>query len=90
MSDSDGKAIVFLLAAILCVMLFGASAVLSGFSWMLGIGIVLGVVFLIVAVIAKFIGSFRDEVVAAKSKGEPWLMLFVAFPAMIGIFVVGV
>ncbi len=89
MSDLNGKAIVFLLAAILCVMLFGASAVLSGFGWMLGIGIVLGVVFLIIAGIAKFIGSIRDEVVVAKSKGEPWLALFVAWPAMIGIFIVG-
>jgi len=88
MNESHSRAIVFLLAAILCVMLFGAGAVLSGFGWMAGIGLVLGIVFVGVAVIAKFIGSFRDEVVAAKSKREPWLWLFVVWPAIIGNFIV--
>ena len=68
MKEQHSRAVIFLLAAILCVMLFGASSVLTGFGWLATIGAILGVVFLIVAGMAKFFGSLRDEVVLAKTE----------------------
>jgi hypothetical protein len=51
------KVIVFLLAAILCVMLLGASMVLSGFMWVAVIGVVLAVILLAPTVIPKVLKS---------------------------------
>ncbi len=47
MNEAHSRAIVFLLAAILCVLLFGASAVLSGLAWLAVIGAVLAVLALL-------------------------------------------
>jgi hypothetical protein len=95
MNESHSRAIVFLLAAILCVMLFGAGSVLSGFGWMAGIGVVLSVLLLILVAFAKlidagfdFLWSIRDEVVSARSNKKPWLWLLIALPAIIGLPVV--
>lgn len=62
MNEEHSRAIVFLLAAILCVMLFGASSVLTGFGWLAGIGAVLGVIFLVIAGVAKFFGSIVGRI----------------------------
>ena len=72
MSEADNKAIVFLLAAILCVMLFGASAVLTGFVWVAVIGVVLLVIFGVAAVIPNVLAYL------AGSRSRRSLNLFVA------------
>ena len=64
MSEADNKAIVFLLAAILCVMLFGASAVLTGFVWVAVIGVVLLVIFGVAAVIPNVLAYLARLAVA--------------------------
>jgi hypothetical protein len=56
---------------------------------MAGIGAVLGVIFLVVAGVARFFGSLQKEVAAAEAKQKPWLWLLVFWPACIGNFVVG-
>lgn len=84
MNNDNSGAIVFLLAAILCVLLFGSSAVLTGLGWVAGIGAVLAVIFLVIAGIACLFRSLRDEVASARVERKPWLWLFVAWPATIG------
>lgn len=88
MNETHCRAIIFLLAAILSVMLFGASAFLTGLAWLAGIGAVLGIVFLVIAGVAKFLGSIREEVVAARAERKPWIWLLVAWPGIVGGFVI--
>ncbi|ANY78232.1 hypothetical protein BB934_08295 [Microvirga ossetica] len=81
MNNDNSGAIVFLLAAILCVLLFGSGAVLSGLGWGVGIVGVLAIGFFILAGIARFFGAMRDEMAASRARREPWLWLFVVWPA---------
>ena len=64
MNEADSKAIKFLLAAILCVMLFGASAVPTGIVWF---AIIAGVL-AIIAVVFIAIFSFISEIIPALAK----------------------
>lgn len=75
----------FLLAAILCAMLFGASAFLSGLAWVAGVGAVLCVA---VAGTVTVFTSFRDEFETARVEGKPWLGLLVLGAGAICNFIV--
>lgn len=88
MNNDNNGAIVFLLTAILCVLLFGSGAVLSGLGWGAGIIAVLAVGFFIIAGIARFFGTMRDEIATARAKREPWLWLFVVWPAIPTLLVI--
>lgn len=88
MDVTHSRAIIFLLTAILSVMLFGASGVLSVFMWG---GAALAFLFFLVLAgrgIANIIGSVRQEIEAAKVEGRPWRWLLVAYPAIAGNIVV--
>ena len=78
--------IAFLLFLILCVLLFGAGAVLSGLGWLALISVGLLVVLLAVLGSAKFIRSMNDEIAAQRSEQRPWLYLILGTPAVIGNF----
>lgn len=82
MNESHSSAIVLLLAAILCVMLFGAGAVLSGLWWIAIAGAILVAVFLVIALVAHLYGSVTE----ARSEGRAWLYLLVGIPALIANF----
>jgi hypothetical protein len=76
--------IAFLLFLILCVLLFGAAAVLSGLGWLALISVGLLVVLLVVLGSAKLIRSMHDEIATQRSEQRPWLYLVIGMPAMIG------
>jgi hypothetical protein len=78
--------IAFLLLLILCVLLFGAGAVLSGLGWLAVISIGLLVVLLAVLGSAAFIRSMHNEIATERSKQRPWLYLVIGLPAVIGNF----
>jgi hypothetical protein len=76
----------FLLFLILCVLLFGAGAVLTGLGWLALISIGLLVVLLAVLGSVKFIRSMHDEIATQRSEQRPWLYLIIGMPAVIGNF----
>jgi len=78
--------IAFLLFLILCVLLFGAGAVLSGLGWLAVISAGSLVVLLAVLGSAKLIRSMHDEIVTQRSEQRPWLYLVIGAPAVIGNF----
>lgn len=78
--------IAFLLFLILCVLLFGAGAVLSGLGWLALISVGLLVVLLAVLGSAAFIRSMHDEIATQRREKRPWLFLIIGLPAMIGNF----
>jgi hypothetical protein len=78
--------IAFLLFLILCVLLFGAGAVLSGLGWLAVISVGLLVVLLAVLGSAAFIRGMHDEIATQRSQQRPWLYLIVGIPAVIGNF----
>jgi hypothetical protein len=88
MNEAHSRAIVYLLAAILCVMLFGASAFLSGVAWGAGIAAVVAAVFLAIVGAAKLFISLRSDVEVARSERRPWLYLPVLWFAILGNFAV--
>jgi hypothetical protein len=88
MNETQGERIVFLLAAILCVMLFEAGAVLTGLGWVAGVGAVLAVIFLIVAGISWCFVSLLDAVAAARTQRQPWLWMLVFLSGFIGDLIV--
>ncbi|GEO18169.1 hypothetical protein [Microvirga aerophila] len=88
MNNDNNGAIVFLLAAILCVMLFGSAAVLSGIGTLMTIGAVLSVGCFIIWGIARLFGAMRTEVATARTDRQPWLHFFLLWPGIIGNVVV--
>jgi hypothetical protein len=86
---SHSRAIVFLLAAILIVLVFGAHYFLLGLAWVAGICAIVGIMFLVIAGFSRIISSLRAEVATAKADGGPWLCIPVGYLAVIGIFIVG-
>jgi len=78
--------IAFLLFLILCVLLFGAGAVLSGLGWLALISVGLLVVLLAVLGSAAFIRNMHDEIATQRSEQRPWLYLILGVPAVIGNF----
>jgi hypothetical protein len=78
--------IAFLLFLILCVLLFGAGAVLCGLGWFALISVSLLVVLLAVLGSAAFIRSMHDEIATQRSEQRPWLYLIMGLPAVIGNF----
>jgi hypothetical protein len=89
MKSSHSRAIVFLLAAILSVLVFGAHYFRIGLAWVAGIGAVFGILFLSIAGVSQIIRSLRAEVATAKANGGPWLCIPVGYLAVVGIFIVG-
>lgn len=78
--------IAFLLFLILCVLLFGAGAVLSGLGWLALISVVLLVVVLVVLGSAALIRGMHDGIATERSEQRPWLYLIIGTPAIIGLF----
>lgn len=76
----------FLLFLILCVLLFGAGAVLSGLGWLALISVGLLVVVLAVLGGAALLRSMHDEIATQRSAQRPWLFLIIGLPAVIGNF----
>jgi hypothetical protein len=89
MKVSHSRAIVFLLAAILSVLVFGANYFLIGVAWVAGIGAVIGIFLLVIAGISRIVRSLRAEIAAAKASGGPWVWIPVGYLAVIGNFTVG-
>ncbi|MGJ4963778.1 hypothetical protein ACQR10_02785 [Bradyrhizobium sp. HKCCYLRH2060] len=77
-----------LLFLILCVLLFGAGAVLAGLSWLAAIFACLLAVVLIVAVGGRIFRSAHEEVSTARRNNQPWLYLIVGIPAVVANLVV--
>jgi hypothetical protein len=88
MNNDNSGAIVFLLAAILCVLLFGSGAVLSGVGTVMTIGAVLTVGGLVVVGIARLFKSMRKEISTAQAEDKPWLYLFLLWAGGISNVVV--
>jgi hypothetical protein len=88
MKVSHSRAIVFLLAAILSVLVFGAHYFLIGLAWVAGIGAVFGICLIGIAGISRVIGSLRAEIAAAKANGRPWRFLPLSYLAVTGYFIV--
>jgi hypothetical protein len=81
--------IAFLLFLILCVLLFGAGAVLSGLGWLALISVGLLIVLLAVLGTSAFIRSMHDEIDTQRREQRPWLFLIIGVPAVIanvGVF----
>jgi hypothetical protein len=88
MNNDNSGAIVFLLAAILCVMLFGSAAVLSGMGTLMTIGAVLSVGFFIIWGTVRLFKAMRAGLATARAERQPWLYFFVLWPGIIGNVVV--
>lgn len=78
--------IAFLLFLILCVLLFGAGAVLTGLGWLAVISVGLLVVMLAVLCAVAFLRSVHDGIAMERSEQRPWLYLVIGIPAVIGNF----
>ncbi|MET4514321.1 hypothetical protein [Bradyrhizobium sp. I1.7.5] len=78
--------IAFLLFLILCVLLFGAGAVLSGLGWLAVISIALLLVLLAVLGSVAFLRSIHHGIATERSEQRPWLYLVIGTPAVIGNF----
>jgi hypothetical protein len=95
MNETHGRAIVFLLAFILCVMLFGTSAALTASGWLVGTGAALAAVYFPVMGLVRglngFLGTIRDEIVEAREEQRPWrlwLRIPVIPPDLTGLWAV--
>src|SRR5262245_37343928 len=82
----DDRMVAFLLFLILCVLLFGAGAVLSGLGWLALISVVLLVIVLVVVGSATLIRGMHDEIATQRREQRPWLFLIVGLPAVIANF----
>ena len=78
--------IAFLLFLILCALLFGAGAVLSGLGWLAFISAGLLVILVAVLGSAAFIRGVHDGIASERRQQRPWLYLIIGLPAMIGLF----
>ncbi len=94
--DRDhSRLIIILLTGILAVLLFGREATLGSMQTIFWIGLALGIVGSIIWAIIAFVRymrreakAYRDEVRRDREEGRPWLHTFVAWPGIIGNFLV--
>lgn len=75
MNETHSRAIVYLLAAILCVMLFGASAFMSGMAWGAAIAAAIGLAFAALWGVARLLRHIRQEMVSERDAGRAWRYL---------------
>ncbi|MFC5394527.1 hypothetical protein [Bosea vestrisii] len=89
MSEQHSRAIVRLLTAMLCVMVFFVVSYLAGTAWA-GFGLfVVGFVILFLLGGAVYCyQSIRKEVVTARDQGKPWIGPLLTLPSMVLNFVV--
>lgn len=88
MNETHSRAIVYLLAAILCVMLFGASAFMTGLAWGGAIAAAIGLAFAAIFGAVRLVRSLRHETLMARDAGEPWMVLPILWIGIAGNFVV--
>lgn len=95
MSKEHSRLIIFLLAGILAVLLFGREAMQGSLEVVFWIGLALGIVALaiwgIVALVrgvGREVKVYRQEVRRDREEGRPWLHTFIAWPGIIGNFLV--
>lgn len=95
MSKEHSRLIIFLLAGIFAVLLFGREAVQGSLETFFWIGLVLGIVALIIwgiVALVRGVGRevkvYREEVRRDREEGRPWLHTFIAWPGIIGNFLV--
>jgi len=88
MKEAHSRAIVFLLAAILCVMLFGPGAVLTALGWGVAIGLVIGAFCLVAWGCFALFAGLVSEIANNREQGKPWLWLPVFWIGLIGDFIV--
>ena len=87
MDREHSRIIVWLLAGILAVLLFGAAAVRDGLQVAFWVGLALLVVFLTWKLVSGVWIAASSEIAAAKEQGEPWLWAVFLIPA--GFWIAG-
>jgi hypothetical protein len=87
--------IIILLSGIFAVLLFGREATYGSIQTLFSVGLVLGIIAVIVWAIVSFIGYmgrearvYREEVRRDREEGRPWLYQYLAWPGIIGNFLV--
>lgn len=88
MTERHGTAIIILLSAIFCVLLFGANAFLSGMTWVLGIGAVIAAIVFALLLIRKIFNFILEGIFEVRANNQPWVWLIFVFPAIICNFII--
>jgi hypothetical protein len=92
---NHSRIIIILLSVIAAVLLFGREATIGSMQTLFWIGLALCVIAFVVWATISFISymrrgvrAYREEVRRDREDGRPWLHTFVAWPGIIGNFLV--
>jgi hypothetical protein len=88
MNERHSTAIIVLLSAIFCVLLFGATAFLSGMTWVLGIGAAIVSIAFVLLLLKKILKFTLEGIFDVRANGQPWIWLIFVFPAIVCNFLV--
>lgn len=95
MSKEHSRIIIILLAGIFAVLLFGREAMQGSMQVVFWVGLAVGIVGLIgwaTFAFFRYIGgeakAYREEVRRDREQGKPWLHTYIAWPGIIGNFLV--